>query len=289
MTRNLFTFGLVALFSVGSVGVASAGGVDIRAEWKKGPIVVDGSASDWQGVPATYLEENNAAVAVASDAQFVYLLFRTNDRKWARAIKATGLTVYLDASGGKKKDTYVNFRGGPSREELMRGGQEDQYRGPEGFEHPEISQDQPPRDQMGDEPRLSCFIKDRITEKVIPINGDEGPSAAFDTSKGFYQYEMRIPLVKDSVRYYGVDAKPGAKLGLTLVWGDMSDMMQRRKEGVKLGLGGPVGGGGGGMGGGMGGPPGGGMGRPGGPGGMRGGMPKKQEVFLKTTLASAPK
>lgn len=259
----------------------AAKNAEVTAAWDSIPINIDGNAVDWRGLPAMYLEDQNASVAMSNDDRFVYLLFRTNDIKWARAIKATGFTVYLDPKGGKKKDIYVKFKGGPSREELMKGISSGKHRMPM-----EMETDVPALGE-NDESSLYCFIKDRITEKMIPLNGDEGPAAAFDTSKGFYLYELRVPLTGDSLRYYGINAAPGAIIGVSLEWGDMSQMMRKRPEGMGGSLGmGPGGGGppGGGMGGGM-------SGRRGGdqmdgPGDHRPEMPKKQEVYLKTTLAS---
>ncbi len=253
-----------------------AGPLKIKSGWDSTAIQVDGKSADWNGIPATFLPDQNAAIAVANDGKFIYLLFRTNDRRTARVIKFGGLAISLDPRGGKNRDFQLRFRGGPSREELGRPTEGDKNRGYG-------------RDQSGSGPELedqrpafTCIIKNRIAEKEIPQNGTEGPAVAFDTSMGFFTYEFRIPLTRDSVRYYGIDDHPGDKVGISLVWGDMNNTDARHEGGgMHVGMGGI--GGPGGTGGERG--PGGGGNWGGREGGHRPEPPKKQEVWLKTTLA----
>ena len=37
---------------------------------------------------------------------------------------------------------------------------------------------------------FTCFVEGRIIEMGIPVDGSMGPSAAYDTSMGFYTYEF---------------------------------------------------------------------------------------------------
>ena len=260
--------------------ISKAGQQNTVSAWDSTAIQVDGKANDWTKVPATFLPEQNAAIALSNDGQFLYVLFRTNDRRNARVIKMAGLTISLDPSGGKNQVFQIKFKGGPSRDQLGR----PEPAGPNMPE--ELPQDLNTPDSREYQPTFTCAIKDRISEKEIPVDGSEGPAVAFDTSLGFFTYEFRIPLIKDSIRYYGIDSRPGRSVGISLVWGDMSSMGPRREgEGMRVGMGDPGG-------------PGGGMGAP--RSGMGGGMMdgakrnrrpqpmKKQEVWLKATLA-APK
>jgi hypothetical protein len=185
----------------------------------------------------------------------------------------SGLTLYVDIDGGKRKDFYLKFVGGPSREQLhslMK--KEFGGRVPEGRDMPEgmppMDMDDGPRDSV---PTLFCFVKDRISEKVIPLDGVEGPAAAFDTAHGFFVYEFAVPLKESEIRYYGLGAGSDKPISVGLIWGEVEQMHSERPNGG-MDLGGMPGGGGG-------------MGRP--MGGPQGGVerPSKQEVWLKTTLA----
>jgi hypothetical protein len=203
---------------------------------------------------------------------------------YARAVHQSGITLYLDNRGKKKRDFVLSFRGGPSMAEIrqldtLRVSREgDQMGGP-------MRDDRMRRGDSLRGPKLICTVKDRIEEKPIPVDGTEGPSAASGVDNGFFVYEFRIPLQSSEVRDYGLGATLGKKISVGLVWGEM-----RRPE---WGEGGGPGGMEGGMrppgggfpdgGGGMGGRPGGGM-RGGRPEGLK--MPEKQEVWVKATLAS---
>jgi hypothetical protein len=247
--------------------------------WAGNPIRIDGRSDDWQKVDGFFLDDQKAMFAFSNDNQFLYVLFRTTDLRWVRMIKRTGLTLYFDVAGGKKKDLFVRFKGGPSAEQLMTRGSgsngREQMRTRRGEEFP------PGGEQT---PTLTCFIKDKIVEKLIPLDGTEGPAAAFDTGQGFYTYEFRIPLAKDSILYYGIGAAAGKQISFGGVWGERPEMKRDGDDsmrGRRSGVGGipGMGGRGGGMGdfsGEMGGPH---------EGGNRSQAPQKQEVWIKTTLA----
>jgi hypothetical protein len=121
---------------------------------------------------------------------------------------------------------------------------------------------------------LICSINDNVN-KVVPLDGAEGPAAAFDTSNGFFVYEFKIPLEQGRDRYYGIGIEPGHKIAIGAEWGDMGDF-RRRQPGEMGGSGGPMPGGG--SGGGFDGHR-----RMG--GGQRPKMPTKQEVWFKTKIA----
>jgi hypothetical protein len=251
---------------------------EIVSAWDSLHISVDGKSLDWPDNPGAFFPEQNASLAACNDGNFLYLIFRTTDARWCRAIKATGITFYIDTEGGKKKDFFIKFKGGPSREQLMSfsRNRDDRMPGDVDKKYPGPHEDAPTE--------LTCFIKDRIVEKTVPLDGNEGPSAAFDTSQGFFTYEFGIPLAAGSVRYFGLGTQPGKEIGVGVVWGDMSGFMGKRGEGHP-----EMGGQGGGFPGGMGRP--GGMGGQGGmegSGGKRPEKPEKQELWLKAVLSEPP-
>jgi hypothetical protein len=260
----------------------------VAAQWTQQIVTFSGQRSDWPNGSIGSLEGKEASLGLSNDSQNVYVMLFFRNEQWARMIKSTGLTLWLDPQGKKKKQFMVKLVGGPSWEDLMKASGRDpakqQDRMPPGMDYKM-------KEKQGSDTTFTCFQKDYIIEKPIPLNGQEGPAAVFATDKGFFIYEFSVPLKESSVLYYGLGARPGQNISLGLIWGEMDQEHMRGKgEGSEGGMGGGMGGGpggGGGMGGGMGGP-GGGMGPGGGPGGQRGGgfkMPEKQEVWLKVQLA----
>jgi len=278
----LYTLAFVLVF----LTTATAGTPEVSSVYVNAPITVDGNIDDWMELPGVMLDDQNASLGVSNDGECLYILFKTRDPRWMRTIRMTGLTLYLNNEGKKKKDYFIKFHDGPTRAQMRAMGDNRESDMPTRGMGPRSNRD------SESEPRLTCYIKDRIIEKAIPLDGSEGPRAAFDTSHGFCAYEFSIPLAEDSVRFYGIGADPGRQIVVGLEWGDMEDAMKERMGGKdRGGMGGP-GGGMGGPGVGMGGP-GGGMGGPGGGmGGGRGGerpeMPEKQEVWIKAELGTPP-
>lgn len=273
---------------VGTAGQAVAKDDRLPSLWSGQAITIDGHIRDWPESAGLFLSEQKATIAASNDSKYLYLQFRTRDPRWIRAIQMTGLTFYVDPKGGKKKDFFIRFTGGPTREQmraLMAANPEFNRR-----ERPDRNRDRRnmppgtrPMDAMDDAsldtvPVFTCFVKDQIVEKQIPLDGAEGPAAAFDTSMGFFVYEFRVPITGSEVRNYGVTAPPGREISVGVIWGEMRMDGEQQRPSFGMGDDMPMGGGGG-MGSGMGGPPGG-MGR----GGFQ--RVEKQELWLKTTLAS---
>jgi hypothetical protein len=255
----------------------------LASHWTSTPIAVDGDATDWDSIPIVYFEEEQTTVGLCNDSANLYLLMRFRDPLMVRVIRMTGLHLYVDNQGGTNERFSLTFRGGPDPERmrafdsLAPGLRNEQFQ-----EHMDEL-----REKRGAE--FVCEIKDHLYEKPIPVDGSEGPAAASAISQGLFVYEFRVPLRKSDIRYYGIDASPGLKIGLGARWGDMGDLPGRPEGGGFTG----------GMGGGMQPPDGGIGGGPPGGGGMGGGpaggrrrdrpeMPEKQELWIKTTLAVGP-
>jgi hypothetical protein len=271
-----------AVVCAGFILMAGCNDQEVSCHWSSNPIRIDGKSGDWSGIPVTIFEEQGAVLALANDSENLYVQFRTRDRRWVRTIRRSGLTIYVNNKAKKDKDFFVRFKGGhhladfQGRQEPVDSNSAEEHLNP-------WSRSSIPFNADTTEV-FTCYQKDKVIEKPIPLDGSEGPSAGCDTSFGFYTYELSIPLSESTVRYYGIGAAPGQKISIGVEWGGMGDFRRDRPGGMTMG--GPPGGGfpGGG------GPPGGGMGgRPGGMGGRgedRRGSPEKQEVWLKTALAA---
>ena len=279
---NLITrIGMALLLIAGLTANTAAKDVsDIPVEWTEQPIQIDGQMGDWSDLSTRFLGEPKAAIGLACDSTHLYLILRFQDAQSAGIIKRTGLKFWIDPNGKKKEIFMLNYRGGPTPEEMQ------QLAGATGDRRPDGGMF--PGDRPGGDRRLFvCSILDRIEPKSIPVTGTEGPQVSFGIDHGFFVYEFAIPLDEGGVRYYGLDATPGDKISIGVFWGDMSDMRQR---GGGAPGGGMPGGGRGGMGGGggrggMGGGGGKGGGQRGGMGGDRPERPQPVEFWIKTKLA----
>ncbi len=259
--------------------------IELSAPPVEQQIKLDGKLTDWPEEATYFLGEPEATMGVCHDSVNIYILVSFRKPEWARQVRRSGLTVWLDAKGKKNKDFMLRFTDGPTREEMKEiagMNEESQQR-----EMPAGMQERMAEMDKKLENGLVCFQKDYLAEKPIPMDGSQGPAAAFGIDKGFFVYEFRIPLQASSAMHYGLGVAPDQVLGVGLTWGgfDREKMRESRRD---MGNGPPGMGGGmapGGMGGDM---PMGGGGRRGGPGGRPGDDQalQKQEVWLKVKMAA---
>lgn len=253
---------------------------EVQTHWSSGTIKVDGEITDWNDIPMNYFEESGVGLGLCNDTENLYVLFRFNNAQWARAIRMGGLTLWLNNSGKKNKNFGIRYTGGPPIPDLQKKG------GPGGGFRESMTPEQQKRlaeVEMDMADQITVINKKSNQEITLHPEGSGGPAVCFNSLQDIYAYEFSIPLQKSNVFDCAVNANPGQTICLGLEWGDMGDR-QRMRQGMGGGKGPPPGGSGmppsgGGMGGG---PPGGGR------GGSRMQQPEKQEVWLKTQLASPP-
>lgn len=293
---------LILLSFLALPAIALGKGIDISSPWAMQAPILDGQTNDWPDQSSMFIKEKDVLVRVCNDSQNVYVMLGFRNAQWAGIIKRSGLTLKLDPQGKNKDAFTLKFVDGPSLEQIRALRGEDSTNNEQGMG--QMPPDMGDRPEMGDhrggrdmkmEKAFICSKKGYLIDKPIPTDGSQGPAAGFGLENGFFAYEFKIPLGESSARYYALGTKPGQKISIGLVWGEMAKgKMGGGRHSMGSDEGGPPDGGGGGFpGGGGGGMPGSGMGGRGGgmggpPGGGPGGksnMPEKQEIWLKALLA----
>jgi hypothetical protein len=254
---------------------------DLPIHWLASPIQIDGRFNDWDSLATSRMHEDHAVLKLANDSQNLYLYYITDDLDWVRTIKMTGLTLYFNRSGKKDKEFFVRYRNGPPIEEL------EQREGGPGTAssarlHPAMHE-QLLESERDFHVQFTCFVRDWIVEKSIPVDGRQGPQAAYGQNAGKAAYEFCIPLKQCEPLFYGLGIAPGAVIGIGAEWGGLprpvleetppgsTDFGGTRGQGTSLGDFGSAGEGSG--------PP---------EGGSPQGLPEKQEIWFKTRLATPP-
>ena len=274
---------LTAIISAVVVGNSLAGTPEVACNWMTASVEVDGNLDEWQGMPTTFFEKERMVMGVGNDSGFLYLFFRSDNPNTIRIIQTSGISIWLDNKGKKKKDLCYHFRAGPTMDQLRQAGLMDTAN----FE--DRPGDRQPSMMMGKMSREGSEIrvidKHLDLEQIISIDGTNGPNLRFELKNGFCTYELSIPLQDHLVDYFGFNAKPGQKVGIGAKWGGRPENMDYRPS-KQMG-GGP----------GDGKMPGIGGGRSGGTGGVdgmrRGGpgdrmmIPEETEVWIKTVLAES--
>lgn len=253
--------------------------LETKSVWAENNIDIDGSITDWQEIPVISTDDNILNFKLCNDNDYLYTVFYSRDMSLGGQIKMTGVKLWIDSTGGKKKKTGLFFSGGPELSPMRDSAQ------PEGPLQPRKSELSPKNRSAN----MEFMEKDKFTiiddegdVDVLSKSGINGPAIEYGTSDGTIIYELKIPLRIKGLESYAIRANPGDEISVCLEMqgrGKPEGMEGKRPEG------GPPPGGENMTGGGT--PPGGG----GGPGrGMPPGreMPKetKKEIWLKILLAS---
>ena len=254
-------------------GCGSGPAIEIQGHWSDSAVIMDGSADDWAGSPIEYSEEENISLGVRNDAENIYLVFLTRDEGLVRKIHMGGLTLWFDATGGKKKEFGIGYRGSiPLMKELD---EESRFR-------ENMTPEQKTRFQERESQMLGMITVIKKGEEVsMPENNPKGLAAASAHQQGVFAYEFRVPIATHDSISYAIGSLFGEKIsmGLEIAGISRDDREKMRRE--RPDMGGP--------------PPGGGM--PGGPPeglpegsfrGDRGQMSEKQEIWIRIHLAQNP-
>jgi hypothetical protein len=277
----MFTKALMFLAFAGLILLAGCKTQDVKTGWTAEPVQVDGQMTEWGDMPTSYFEDIGVLLSLCNNSENLYILFRFNNPEWARAIRMGGVTLWLDNNGKKKKNFGIRYQGGPTLSEMREKTMPDAG----GFRESLTPEQQQRLLEMEKATVDQITVIDKKSDQEITMraDGSGGPAICFASPQGIYTYEFRIPLKKGDVFDSGIGTEPGQIICLGLVWGDIKMGDRQRMmpgEGREMGMP-PDGGGGippgrGGMGG----------GRPGGRGGPRKQTPEKQELWVKTVLAS---
>jgi hypothetical protein len=272
MTRTILSV-LVIVF----VPLISLLAEDVKSGWATVPMTIDGDGDEWRDRGFTYFDEDKTAIAIMNDSAEIYLIVISRDEGTVMQMERSGIVVWLNGDGKKKKDYGLRYRAGRLSKEPRRT--------PEGFEPPADMAER--REKMEEEQarlrRVITIIENKKSEE-ISAKGDQGPAAAATYGKEIYAIEFKIPILAPGAEGNGLSRKEAGQIMLGIETGyrteaeknEMRERMERPEgEGMRIGMGGggtpPSGGGG--------------MGGHGGPGGMRHDQGKK-EFWLKVDLAA---
>jgi hypothetical protein len=81
---------------------------EFNSIWRKAEITVDGAESEWSG-SFYYLEEQKVGLGLQNDTDNLYVIIKATDRNTQLQIMRTGLTIWLDATGKKKKTLGIHY------------------------------------------------------------------------------------------------------------------------------------------------------------------------------------
>ena len=82
---------------------------ELKSHWVSSPVRIDGSTNDWTENDLAGWKKGKVDYAFKNDAENLYVLFMFRDPKYLSSISATGLTVWFNSEGKKKKYYGIKF------------------------------------------------------------------------------------------------------------------------------------------------------------------------------------
>lgn len=195
----------------------------IESKWTAQPPSIDGLDDDWSEDMLTSEKGVRVDFAVRNDAQNLYVLFVFKDPKSLSSINATGITLYFNTEGKKKKNNGVHF--------IKKQVTADQL----------IANLEKQGEILTEEQRKTIKAKPAIIMYDAEMAGKKGPEAsettpipgtlrpAFRTTQKGNEviYEFRVPLARPETFPWGIGAEPGQNVNIGFEWGGMTDEMRK--------------------------------------------------------------
>jgi len=280
VSRSLF-IRLFLLFLL----VGCGGSPELESKRRDREIVIDGQLDDWAGA-VSYMEKENVAIGIFNDDEFLYLCLSSGEPKVRNQIMMRGMTLWLDAQGGKNKNFGIRFPLGMM--ESMGSEFRMLTRGRESVPDQDLQKLE--ENFATSLAEIEILGPDKEDKRRLARKATTGIEVDAKLASGTLVYEIKIPLAKSDRYPYAIGtADKIIGVGVETPEVNMEEMRAQMRE--RGGMGGGRGGMGGGRGG-MGGSRGGMGGGRGGMGGGRGGgmpggreMPEPLKAWAKVTLA----
>ncbi|MFQ6070627.1 MAG: hypothetical protein ACE5LC_08910 [Candidatus Aminicenantales bacterium] len=200
--------------------------VAVNSVWIEEPVKVDGSESDWQSVKLFLQEKAEVEFAFKNDSRNLYIIFIFDNPKKMSSIDRTGMTLWFDTQGTKKKTYGIRFQRKmiptPTYIALL-----EKQMGP-----------LPPQMKAQLQQKKAHLVYhnqviDKKNEQAIMTTGPTAPQFKTKRGKEIAVYEFRIPLGKKEGHVVGIGTEPGKRVNVGFEWGgitkEMKDEMMKRR------------------------------------------------------------
>lgn len=194
----------------------------IESTWAATPVNIDGSNNDWEGDTLTFFKKTKVDYAFRNDSENLYVLFIFKEpRTFMSTINYTGMTVWLNTEGKKKKNYGIKFStktvSADNYISIL-----EEIAGP----LPEAK-----KKEIKSKPTYRVFHNEVIDKKGKPAPITAGPTAPLFNSGGrkILTYEFRIPLKRDEGHPVGIGTEPGKTVKIGFEWGGLTDELKKQR------------------------------------------------------------
>ena len=206
----------------------------IKSSWRSLPLNIDGSPGDWTDVTLSSAKKIAVDYAFMNDADNLFVIFEFTDKKDMSSINYTGLTMWFDVEGKKKKNYGITFQKKKVTADFYL-----DYLEKHGQKVTE-------EDKQKIQSMSSIIFYDAaVTNKKSksssqPPENQEIKPAIFRSGiqNKMAVYELSIPLTRVSDTAPGIGTEPGQTVKVCFEWGGMTDELRKQIRDKQVGSGG---------------------------------------------------
>ncbi len=162
---------------------------DVQSVWNQEAVTIDGWANEWQGQGYSYFNDENTALAIRNDADNLYIIILSQDKRYVPSLARGGITFWLNPKANK--DKQLGF----------------EYKTPLRMRPPENNSqgsDRPARQWRGRRDTVTSFTMISGDQKqAIGQDSPTGTKAAATIDNGKYCCEIQIPV--SELKDHGID------------------------------------------------------------------------------------
>jgi hypothetical protein len=223
---------LSLIFLIISITAISYAKVDnISSTWTDTPMKIDGLDDEWVESTMAFQKKMQVDYAFKNDAEYLYVLFKFKNLGYLSSINYTGMTLWLDAEGKKKKHYGIKF----SNKEVT----VDEYIALLEEKQGPLSEEQKTKLRLNQ----SYLI---ANPEVVNKKSSDQPAAIKDSRPAKYDvkvqensvvFEFSIPLERPAESAPGIGTEPGKNIKVGFEWGgvtkDIEKAMMKGPEGQR--------------------------------------------------------
>ena len=110
MKKTAFVKEILLLFLILTISSLSfSKEKEFKSHWVSSPVKIDGAKNDWAENALASKKKVKVDYAFKNDAENLYVLFMFRDPKYLSSISTTGLTIWFNSEGKKKKYYGIKF------------------------------------------------------------------------------------------------------------------------------------------------------------------------------------
>jgi len=203
----------------------------IDSKWVDFPLTIDGSNDEWTVDVLNFEKKVDVKYAFRNDAENLYVLFIFNDPQYLSSIDATGMTLWFNTEGKKKKNYGLTF--------IKKQVSADAFISILEQQKGALSEEE--KNNIRANPRYFLHNIKAVGKENTSISqqadSEEANVALFRSMRkeNTVMYEFAVPLKRMTEQAHGIGTEPGKIVKIGFEWGGLTEEMKNaRAEGHEI-------------------------------------------------------